>query len=428
MIRHTPVSDARKLMRALLVLSVPFFVSACAQIAPQQPVPAEAVAGRPPVILVSIDGFRPDYLTRGVTPNLNALAASGARAEAMLPSFPSITFPNHYTLVTGLRPDHHGMIGNTMEDARILPNPRFKLSDRDAVGDRRWWDEAEPVWVTAEKQGVRTATLFWPGTDADIHGVRPSQWLPFDGKLPADTRVDTLLGWMDKAPSHYGFYTLYFDDVDHAGHDFGPDTPQAGEAAARVDAAIGRLLAGLKARNIVANIVVVSDHGMASISKQRQIRLDQVAPADSFRTITYGTSGGIQAQPGKEAVLAAALLKPQQHMQCWRKEDIPARYQFGHNARIPPFFCLADVGWMIFPDEERAEKMRDGGAHGYDNTAPEMNALFIASGPAFTHTVLKPFDNVDVYPMVMSLIGVKPLANDGSITPLLPALKTSGTQ
>lgn len=418
----TLFSRARKLARALFAAPLLVLVAGCAQNAPYDaPRDAERAAGRTPLILVSIDGFRPDYLARGVTPNLNALAASGARAEAMLPSFPSITFPNHYTLVTGLRPDHHGLVGNTMEDARIAPNPRFKLSDHDAVADRRWWDEAEPVWVTAERQGVRTATMFWPGSEAAIHGVRPSKWLPFDGKLPAAARVDTLLGWMDQAPSGYGFYTLYFDDVDHAGHEFGPDTPQATEAAAHVDAAIGRLLEGLRARNVKANIVVVSDHGMAAISRERVIRLDQVAPESSFRMITGGTYGGIEARPGQDAALAAALLKPHEHMQCWRKGDIPARFQYGRNARVPAFLCLAEVGWMIVPDEKSAERV-NGGAHGYDNTAPEMRALFIASGPAFRQVVLKPFDNVDVYPLLMSLIGVKPLANDGDIAPLLPAL------
>ncbi|HTD03998.1 ectonucleotide pyrophosphatase/phosphodiesterase [Undibacterium sp.] len=417
---HTP-SRARKLVCALFVIPFIILAAGCAQNAPNTSVQADKAAERVPVILVSIDGFRPDYLDRGVTPNLNALAAGGARAEAMLPSFPSITFPNHYTLVTGLRPDHHGLVGNTMEDARI-PGVRFKLSDHNAVADRRWWDGAEPVWVTAEKQGVRTATMFWPGTEAAIHGVRPTKWLPFDGKLPPAARVDTLLGWLDSPATHFGFATLYFDDVDHAGHEYGPDAAKTTEAAAHVDAAIGRLLAGLKARNITANIVIVSDHGMAAISKQRVVRLDQVAPASSFKMLTYGAYGGIDAVPGQDAVLAAALLKPHEHMQCWRKGDIPARFQYGSNARVPAFLCLAEVGWVVVPDEKAAERT-DGGTHGYDNAAPEMRALFIASGPAFRHVALKPFDNVDVYPLVMSLIGVPPLANDGDIAPLLPALK-----
>jgi len=160
---------------------------------------AGAAAAQPahPVILVSMDGFRPDYLERGVTPNLNRLAAGGARAVAMRPSFPSVTFPNHYTLVTGMRPDHHGIVDNVMNDAAIS-DKRFTMSNSEAVVDRRWWDQAEPVWVTAERNGVRSGTMFWPGSEAAIHGVRPTLAPKFDGKLPATARVDTLLSWLDR--------------------------------------------------------------------------------------------------------------------------------------------------------------------------------------------------------------------------------------
>ncbi len=373
------------------------------------------------MILVSIDGFKPDYLKRGVTPNLNALAAQGASAEAMHPSFPSITFPNHYTLVTGLRPDRNGIVGNSMEDSRI-PGIRFSLGNREAANDRRWWDQAEPIWSTAEKRGLRTATMFWPGSEAAIQGVRPSEWRSYDSKVPASERVDTLLGWLDRPiASRPVFLTLYFEDVDHAGHEYGPEAVQTTQAAAHVDEAIGRLVAGLKARNIKANIVLVSDHGMAAMSKQRVILLDQVAPADSYRLVTSGSYAGLEAKPGQDSVLAGALLKPHQHMQCWRKEAIPPRFHYGQNPRVPGFICLAEVGWQIAPDARAAERTPAGG-HGYDNMAAEMQAIFIAAGPAFkAGIVLAPFDNVDVYPLVMHLIGLQPLPSDGSLT-AAPAL------
>jgi predicted AlkP superfamily pyrophosphatase or phosphodiesterase len=405
------------LLRNLFCLLLLAIVAGCAPATLQPP----AQDARPPLILVSIDGFKPDYLTRGVTPNLNALAAQGARAEAMRPSFPSITFPNHYTLVTGSRPDRHGIVGNTIEDSRI-PGARFSLGNREATNDRRWWDEAEPIWVTAEHRGVRTATMFWPGSEAAIHGVRPSEWRSYDSKLPANQRVDTLLGWLDKpVASRPAFLTLYFEDVDHAGHEYGPDAAQTTEAAAHVDEAIGRLAAGLQARGIKANIVVVSDHGMAAMSKQRVIRLDQVAPAGSYRVVTGGTYAGLEATPGKDGVLADALLKPQAHMQCWRKEAIPPRFHYGRNPRVPSFICLAETGWQIAADAGSAERTPAGG-HGYDNMAAEMQAIFIAAGPAFkTGIVLAPFDNVDVYPLMMNLIGLQPLPSDGEMT-LAPAL------
>ena len=379
--------------------------------------------GPPPLILVSIDGFRPDYLNRNVTPNLNALAATGVRAEAMHPSFPSKTFPNHYTLVTGLRPDRHGIVDNTMEDSAI-PGVRFHYSNQAAVTDRRWWDQAEPIWVSAEKNGIRAATMFWPGSEAPIQGVRPSEWKVFNGKLPANDRVDTLLGWLDRPVAQRpGFLTLYFDNVDHAGHEFGPDARQTTAAAQLVDAAIGRLLQGLEKLHIAANLVIVADHGMAAISSARAIRFDLIAPAGSYRMVTSGPYAGIEAAAGQDGILAEAILKPHDHMQCWRKENIPPRLHYGKNPRVPSFFCLAELGWVIAPNAKAADRTI-GGTHGYDNLAPEMEALFIASGPAFERQlVLAPFENVDVYPLMMKLLGLQALPSDGNLTPFARALK-----
>jgi predicted AlkP superfamily pyrophosphatase or phosphodiesterase len=378
---------------------------------------------RTPLILVSLDGFRPDYLERGVTPNLNRLAAEGARAVAMRPSFPSVTFPNHYTLVTGLRPDHHGIVDNTMTDAAI-PDVRFSLGNAAAVTDRRWWDQAEPVWVTAELHGIHSATMFWPGSEAAIHGVRPSVSPRFDGKMPAAERVDTLLSWLDRpAAEAYGFFTLYFDEVDHAGHDAGPAAGQTTQAVAHLDQAVGRLLEGLRRRNVNANIVIVSDHGMAPLSTERVIRMDRLAPEGSYRQVTSGSYAGMEAMPGQEAQLAAALLKPQEHLQCWRKAGILARLAYGGNARVPAFLCLADPGWTVAFNDQGAARLK-GGAHGYDNAAPDMAATFIAAGPAFRAGVVLPaFDNVDVYPLLMRLLNLEPLHSDGDIAPLLPALR-----
>ncbi len=408
-------------LREFLCAAFVIFITGCAQTA-LTPAAQDAKMPDPiPVILVSIDGFKPDYLNRGVTPNLNSLAALGVRAEAMLPSFPSITFPNHYALVTGLRPDRNGIVGNAMEDKEI-PNVRFSLGNRDALNDRRWWDEAEPVWVTAEKNGIRTATMFWPGSEAAIQGIRPAQWRKFDGKVPPNERVDTVLGWLDQPmPDRPRFMTLYFDEVDHSGHEYGPDAAQTTRAAATVDAAIGRLMTGLKVRNIKADIVIVSDHGMAAMSKQRVVRLDQIAPGSSYSVITSGTYAGLEPKPGQENSLAAALLAPHDHMQCWRKEEIPARFHYGKNPRVPRFICLAEVGWQIAVNEKTAEKTPAGG-HGYDNLTSDMQAIFIAAGPSFkSGVVLAPFDNVDVYPLVMTLIGLKPLPSDGGMT-LIPTL------
>ncbi|MFZ6769388.1 ectonucleotide pyrophosphatase/phosphodiesterase [Undibacterium sp. Di26W] len=375
-----------------------------------------------PVILISIDGFKPDYLNRGVTPRLNALAASGVRAEAMRPSFPSITFPNHYTLVTGLRPDHHGIVANTMDDARIA-GVRFKLSNSSAVRDRRWWDQAEPIWVTAEKNHVRSAIMFWPGSEAAIHGVRPSEYRPFDDKLSPSDRVDTVLGWIDKpGASRPQFLTLYFDHVDHAGHEFGPDTAEVTAAVASADTAIARLAEGLRARHIDADLIIVSDHGMAATSPERTVQLDQIVNPSLTNVVTYGSYAGINPEEGQEEAVAKALLQAHEHMQCWKKENLPARFEYGQNQRVPHFICLAEVSWLVEPDAKAAAKAGKGG-HGYDNLSKEMQALFIANGPSFRQaTVLPPFDNVHVYPLIMKLIHVPALPSDGKLEAVEGAL------
>lgn len=384
-------------------------------------VPASA-ADAPLTVLISIDGFRPDYLDRGVTPNLSALAAGGVRGD-MRPSFPSKTFPNHYVLVTGLRPDRNGIVDNNMYDPAIGPQ-EFTMSKRAVNQDERWWDEAEPIWVTAEKAGVRTATMFWPGSDVPIHGTLPSHWQLFDQKVPAEARVDTALSWLDgPAAQRPKLLALYFDDVDTAGHHQGPDSPELNAAAAKVDTAIGRLLAGLKTRGIVANVVVVADHGMAPVSQDRRIFADDFLDMKAIRYTTAGAFLALNPLPGHEAEVEKALLQtPHDHLQCWRKADIPARYHYGKNPRVPAIFCLPDTGWEITTHDYHP-KVVDQGDHGFDNFAPEMRAVFVATGPAFRKGVRLPtFDNVDVYPLVAKLLAVAPRPNDGNLADLRRAL------
>jgi predicted AlkP superfamily pyrophosphatase or phosphodiesterase len=369
-----------------------------------------------PLILISIDGFRADYLDRGFTPTLSALAGDGVRATALRSVFPTLTFPNHYTLVTGLYPDHHGMINNTMHDA-VLGN--FSISNREADGDGRWWDGGEPVWVTADKQGLRTATMFWPGSEAQIHGYRPDYYAPFDSKMSADQRVDQVLHWLDlPADQRPQFVTLYFNQVDGQGHDYGPDALQVNEALRSTDAAIGRLVEQLKQRNLYqsTNLIIVSDHGMTTVDASRIVLLDKVIDLQFVDLITSGAVAGVNPKPGHETDIAKALGTPHEHMQCWRKAEIPQRLHYGTNARIPALICVADDGWMIETqaalDRPNHHSLR--GDHGYDNADPKMGALFIAHGPAFKRALVVPeFDNINVYPLIIHILGIKAAANDG---------------
>ncbi|QSR18624.1 ectonucleotide pyrophosphatase/phosphodiesterase [Novosphingobium sp. KA1] len=373
----------------------------------------------PVTILVSIDGFRADYLDRGITPHLDALAASGISA-AMRPSFPSKTFPNHWTLVTGKVPDHHGIVANRFEDP-ARPGEVFTMASDDPF----WWNGAEPIWVTAEKAGIRTATMFWPGSNVawggrrvksswteDQGGTRPSDWQQFNQAVSPGQRVSAVIDWLRRpAASRPKFVTVYFDQVDTAGHRYGPDAEQTNAAVADADRDIGMLIEGLRALGQPANLVVVADHGMAATSSERTIALDRLASPKLFKLGDAGPFAAITPTRGKDGKLAAILLKPHPHMQCWRRQDIPARLRYGTNARIAPYFCLAETGWEIAATTPRTA--RSGGSHGYDNAAPEMAALFVAAGPAFKASGKLPaFDNVDVAPLLRDLVGL-PQAPDG---------------
>ncbi|MDY7523039.1 ectonucleotide pyrophosphatase/phosphodiesterase [Sphingomonas sp. 10B4] len=395
-----------------------------------RPSALRAEARTPVTILVSIDGFRPDYRTRGVTPNLDALAASGISA-AMRPSFPSKTFPNHWTLVTGLRPDRNGIVSNAMEDV-ARPGEKFTMEDSK---DPFWWNAAEPLWVTAERGGVRSATMFWPGSNvawggtlkghgATNGGMRPEDWWPFDQAVPGEQRVAGVIDWLRRpAAQRPRFITLYFDTVDSAGHSFGPDAPETTEAVKQIDAQIGALVSGLRTLGQPANLIIVADHGMAATSPARTIALDSIANPADYRLFESGPFASLYAVPGHEAALERALLGHHAHYDCWRKREIPARLHYGANPRVPPYFCLAETGWSLTASTPKPDA-KPGGNHGFDNAAPEMAALFIASGPAIKPLGPLPgFDNVDVAPLIRDVLGLPAGTGlDGDDAPFRAAL------
>jgi len=258
--------------------------------------PVSAEKRGPITILVSIDGFRADYLRRGLTPNLTALAAQGISAS-MRPSFPTKTFPNHYALVTGLRPDRNGIVGNKMEDPR-RPGETFTMkNDQDSF----WWGESEPLWAAAEKAGIRTATLFWPGSVVAYDDLRPEDWFPFDENVTMTQRVDTALDWVRRpAAIRPRFIALYFDTVDTAGHRHGPDSPELDRALKDVDAQIGRLRGGLAELGQPANLVIVADHGMAATSADRVVMIRDIADPADYHVVDEGPVALIDPVPGHD--------------------------------------------------------------------------------------------------------------------------------
>ncbi|MFZ7096957.1 ectonucleotide pyrophosphatase/phosphodiesterase [Luteimonas dalianensis] len=414
----------------LSALLLTLLLAACAS-APPAPAPATGQPAEPyTLLLVSLDGVHPDDLARGDTPNLQRLAASGVQAEAMLPSYPTLTFPNHYTLVTGLRPDRHGVVHNSMLDPEL---GRFTLSNREAVGDGRWWSDGEPIWVTAENAGMPTATLFWPGSEAPVRGVRPSRWTQFDSTLPKSERVDRVLGWLSEpAATRPRLATLYFEHPDGAAHAHGPGSPELREAMRAVDAQIGRLLEGIQRNGLAGSVdlVIVSDHGMAAVPEGNVVAFEDMVDPELVEPASFGQSVGFNPVAGREAEAERALLGSHERHQCWRRQELPARWNYGSHPRIPAIVCQMQEGWDALPArfiERRPPGTR--GSHGYDPALESMRAIFIASGPSFASGVRLPaFDNVDVYPLLTRLLGVEPAEHDGNPQTLLPALDSESAR
>lgn len=400
------------LFTRLLPLLVAALLAACAST-------PRSTSRAPTLLLISIDGLRPGDVTAAEMPNLNRLAAQGVRAEGMRPSYPSLTFPNHYTLVTGMRPNQHGLIHNSMYDKQL---GEFRLSPRAAVEDSQWWG-GEPIWVSAEKAGLRTATMYWPGSEAAIKGIRPRQWQKFDGKTTAIWRAHTVADWLlQPAANRPAFATLYFDKVDHASHNHGPASVEASAARTDTDAAIGWLLDALRNAGELehTNIVVVSDHGFAEVAPRQWIAIEDMIGTNQAQAHSVGQVITFSPKPGFEAIAEHRLLGRHPHHECWRKADLPARWHYNSHPRIPAIVCQMDEGWNALPrimiEHTRYRESGTRGSHGYDPALPSMRATFIAHGPAFKPGSRLPvFDNVDVYPLMMELIGVEAVPNDGSV-------------
>ena len=381
----------------------------------------DAARALPTVLLVSIDGLPADTVGSGRMPALDAIASEGVRADWLKPSYPTLTFPNHYTLATGLRPDRHGIVHNNMQDALL---GKF-VSKEASARDGRWWG-GEPIWVTLQRQGGIAATMFWPGSEAEIAGQRPRFWRPFDGSLSVQTRVDQVLSWLDLPPAQRPrLVTLYMEQYDVAAHASGMHSPQAMQALATIDAGLAQLRAGLHKRGLddTVNLIVLSDHGMADVRGDNIRYLDDLVPADAMRVEYAGQVIGLAARAGHEAEVERALVRRHDHFQCWRKGETPPAWHFGHNPRIPPIVCQADDGWRVWMHRWPAQPALKG-EHGFAPEDPNMHAVFTAIGPSFRNgTRLPAFDNVDVYPLLTRLLNIEPAANDGDITPLLPALR-----
>ncbi len=363
------------------------------------------------VVLVSMDGFRWDYGKQFNLPNLKQISKKGVHAKSMKPSYPSKTFPNHYAIVTGLYPDHHGIINNVFYDAQL--NESFSLSSN-AKNDSRFYG-GNPIWNLAEQQGVKTASFFWPGSDIDNRN--PSIFKKYDNKIPYGARIDTVLKWLqlpEKQRPH--LVTLYFDEPDHTGHNFGPLSPENKKMVIKMDSIMGELSRRLDQLPIgkQINLIIVSDHGMANISNDKKVAvLDYLKPEWLGYKDVINPIMSLQAKAGFQDSIANALKKVP-HIKFWKASEVPERLHYGTNPRVHDFVIEANKGWSLVTKKSQNIK---GGTHGYDNNEKDMHAIFYAKGPAFKiNKRVKTFKNVSVYPLIANILDLQVGEIDGKLS------------
>jgi predicted AlkP superfamily pyrophosphatase or phosphodiesterase len=365
----------------------------------------------PYLILISFDGFRPDYLDRFDLPNFRRVAASGARARAMIPVFPSLTFPNHYSLVTGLHPERHGIVANTFYDPSR--DQTYSLSDRAAVSDGSWY-RGEPIWATAEMQGMVAACFFWPGSEAPIGGIRPTFWKEFDSSLPNDDRVKTVLDWLTLEPARRPhLIALYFSEVDSTSHRVGLDSPDIERAARSVDRTLGLLLDGVAALPSEQEVYLVlsSDHGMVETSAAHEIKLDSLVDLTGVRV---GFDGPVASLHVGGDAYRARTLRDQinarlPHGHAYLREQLPGRYRYRADPRAGDVVVVMNEPWRLTSPARRRATHDRFGMHGWDPASASMHAMFLVMGPDITPgTVLPSVHNVDVYPFLTELLGLRP--------------------
>ncbi len=380
------------------------------------------------VVLVSLDGFRWDYAKRDGAPHLLGLGKQGVWApEGMWPSFPSLTFPNHFTIVTGLYPEHHGLVANGFYDP--AKQAHYAIGDPAAVTDGSWYS-GTPLWSLAESQGMRSACFFWPGSEAKIAGYRPTYYFHFDNKINDDARIEQVLSWLRLPPADRPhFITLYYAEPDHEGHEFGPDAPETKAAVVKVDKLVGKLKEGLDATGLPIDLVVVSDHGMAKV-QGGWITLDQFADLAGFETagsLLYAKTEDDAARVYNQ------LKKASSQFVVYRRKDVPGELNFRDNPREGDPVVIATGPFIIRahgPPAGKQESAPPVGMHGYDpHKMPEMKASFYAAGPdILPGRTVRPFENVNLYPWLAHLLGLTPPKSDGSLNVLAGTLRDGGAE
>lgn len=378
---------------------------------------------QPYVIMISVDGFRYDYAEKFQATNILRLSADGVRATAMQPSYPTLTFPNHYTLATGLYPAHHGLVDNGFFAPRR--NQEYRMSNRDVVLDSSWYGGI-PLWVLAEQQKMMSASYFWVASETAIQGVRPSYYYNYHQKTSIDKRIQQVVDWLkmpeEKRP-HLIFF--YFPEVDHMGHYHGPDGDSTGIAVRSVDESIGKMVAAVNRLQLPVNFILVSDHGMEAVDTTHTLTLPDAPELRSLRMSPGPEKIMLYGKNEADIQTAYRFLKQQDsRYRVYLKQETPARWHYGQedqHQRIGDIVIIADPGYVFHQGPRRVVP----GHHGFDNNLANMNAIFMAWGPAFKpQTRIPTFANIHVYPLVAKILGLQVTTPvDGELSVLQPILK-----
>jgi predicted AlkP superfamily pyrophosphatase or phosphodiesterase len=378
----------------------------------------------PHVVLVSFDGFGAELWGRHAAPNFERVAAAGVRAERMIPVYPTKTFPAHYSIATGMYVESHGLVGNRFWAPDL--EAAYSLSDRAAVEDARFY-RGEPIWVTAERQGMVAASFFFIGSEAAVGGVQPTYWYPFDGSVPRERRVDQVLEWLAMPPeTRPRMITLYFEDIDAAWHYNGPDSPETEAAVAGVDESLGRLLDGIERlpHGDEVYVIVVSDHGLMATPPTMVDELDMTL-FPGVRMVEGGPYASLfvdEGGPARGAALRDSLAALLPESDVWLRADVPERLHYSADPRIGDIVIAGAPGRRV---HEAGRVSRDVWSHGWDNALPEMSAIFLAMGPGIAPgQLIPPFEAIHVYPLVAHLLGLQPNPGaDGRLDVLGPILE-----
>ncbi|PJB56178.1 MAG: alkaline phosphatase family protein [Bacteroidetes bacterium CG_4_9_14_3_um_filter_41_19] len=367
---------------------------------------------KPYLIVLSLDGFRWDYPDHANTPTLDSLSQVGVRTN-IIPSYPTKTFPNHYTLATGLYPGHHGIVLNGFYAVDL--GKQYSLGNRRAVADADFYG-GEPIWNTCEKQAVKTATLFWVGSEAPINHLTPTYWSAYNQKLSFESRIDSLFNWLSLPETQRPHLIMwYYHEPDHTGHQFGPRSLETVAEVERLDHYLGMFFKRMRQLPDYhqLNFIVTSDHGMGEISPDRQVILDETIDTSWFERFDgWNPNWNFKVKAGLMEKVYSNLKKVS-HVKVYHHDSIPDRLHYGSNPRTYDFTLEADSGYSIYWSWNISNGL---GTHGYDNRNRDMHAIFYAAGPAFKKGYQAPaFENVNLYELMAEILHIVPVKTDGEL-------------